>query len=58
MRGMLFIMLFTMNGFGLSRTNFLIPLAIRRFVAGANSFFRPKIDLPRLEKSMQSAAGL
>ena len=46
----------TMNGAALSMTNFFIPLATRRRVAGARSFLRPKMLLPKSVKSMQSAA--
>ncbi|MNJ56225.1 hypothetical protein D3C77_517600 [compost metagenome] len=46
----------TMNGSAASITNFFMPLAIRRSVAGARSFLRPKMLWLGMVQSMHSAA--
>ncbi|MNP16653.1 hypothetical protein D3C76_1090590 [compost metagenome] len=46
----------TMNGSAASMTNFFMPLAIRRRVAGASGFGRSKMLLLGIVQSMHSAA--
>ncbi|MNY53586.1 hypothetical protein D3C86_1893520 [compost metagenome] len=46
----------TMNGSAASMTNFFIPFAIRRSVAGASGFGRSKMLFLGIVQSMHSAA--